>query len=906
MAESGVMYDDDGYLIATIHSWISSMSSSGSRPIRHTSALVALAVMTAVCVVAKTELQVAADIQRQREGVEKHQRPNKARVADFKSREEASVQKTEFLNDKLQDFFSTIYTHRYRDVDPKIRIECVEALGTWIVTLPTVFFEGQYLRYMGWMLSDTYGPMRHEVMKQLVEIMKSPDNHGGMSHFIERFRPRIIEMACQDSEPDVRASAVDLAFLIKEAGFIEPDDIDAIGKLIYDSEPKVRKAVVGFFVDCVNELYDSKLEDLGDKEEVEEMLAVDDEEDLDSPRTGWIKLKSIAEMLSSYDADDQDEMPSQLNTDSDFLNVSSNESRFSLAAQALYDKTPELKDWEMLAAYLLFDHSLSTKGKKTDRALKGSFKPSEKEEIILLEILNAVVKVGLTKVNHEKTKDRSKQRQANAELSEARETTARHLAGLIPKLLKKFGANPKTATVVLRLEHILNLGVFQELRQDSTAFAKLLDEISTQFKRHADRGVLSEAGAALLHARGYEELEEVTETRMQSLWEDTTNTLQKINRSGEISERGSFRDSVLEDLSHNLARIDKLASISNCVEPFETASNKDEVLPINILLDIVARGVFQEEDPERTILEDEVVLSAIRSSMFYFMWKVRALTESVSSGTAIDDFEIDTLRDWQDTFITNLVASLSSRATLDNVRRFATGTLLDLHILFSSLRPTASKARSTSANRHLQTLVKEIGPDVQPELTSIFELSEKHYAKKSKKKLVEPGDDEAPEDLESDDEDEDGEDVTESERQAEALKAEQQLCELTGKLVLAILAKVIDVSPPLKGKLTARLRRNSTRLGSNFKEVVAYLDEPKAKKARVAKGKQADKGAKSKVVIEEEEEDEEEDPFEEIEVEEGGEEDLRRRELLDEDPPVSVEDEEGAGGGGEEDEVMGD
>lgn len=887
-AESGVLYDEIA-LIETIHLWVATMTSSTSRPFRHTSTLVALTITSSLCAVAGKEMKVSADTLRFLNSEKKSKRPNKARLADIQKQLTASEKKNELLLEKIRDFFDTVYVHRYRDVDPRIRVECADALGTWMTTLPSLFFEGQYLRYMGWMLSDTHAPMRQEDLKQLIKIMKNKENHGGMSHFIERFRSRVVEMACRDSDPGVRASAVALVELIRGAGMIEPDEIDMIGRLIYDSEPKVRKAVVGFFVEGITELYDSKVEELGGKEELGEVLTEDDE-DTDSPRPGWIMLKSLAEILASYDTEDQDEMPSQINfaTDADFLDISARESRFSLAGKALYDKMPELRDWEMLAAYLLFDHSAKPKGSKAERAVRESYKPTGKEEVLLLEVLNAVVKLGITRV------DGARPKQGQTDLSEAIEANTRSLAALIPRLLKKFGANPKTVTVVLRLEHVLNLGVFQELRQDSTAYSQLLDEISAQFNGHADRAVLSEAGAALLHARGCEELEEVTEIKVQSLWEDAINTLRRINRAGDISVRGTFKVSVLADLSHNLARLDKLASISNCVEPFEASAGKGP-LPIDILLGIVGRGVFEEEDPDRTLVEDEVVLLAIRTSMFYFMWKVHNLTQSIASGVETVDNDIDRLRAWQDIFATNLVATLSSRATLDQVRLFATGTFLDLHVLFAGLR--LKKSQSIGAS-HLHALAKEVPSDVQIELASIFDLAERQYSKKGKKKLAEPGDDEAPQDLDSEPEDEE-EDATDSERHADTLKAEHQLCELTGKLVLAILAKVIDASGPLEGKLRSRIERNRTRLGPNFKEVIAHLDDSKkGKKSHKSKADQA--AAKSKEVVEEDDE----DPFAEVEPEEGTAEDLRRRELLEDDPPRSVEDDEG--GGVEDDDIMGD
>jgi cohesin complex subunit SA-1/2 len=910
------MYGESA-IIEAIHLWLATMSSSTSRPFRHTATLIALTVTSSLCTVVKNEVETAAKALRQLDGEKKKKSANKARLADFQNRVTANEQHKEAVGILIKDFFDTVYVHRYRDVDPKIRVECVEALGNWILELPDTFLDGEYLRYMGWMLSDTHVTMRQEVLKQLEKIMKNGNdgNLGRMHHFIERFRPRMVEIAARDAEPTVRASAVELIDKIREVGMLEPDDIDVIGKLIFDAEPMVRKALVGFFAANIKDLYESKVEELGGEEPLEDFLAVEDEDNYDTPRAGWIRLKCLAEILLSYDLEDQDEMPSQIDA-VDFLDVSGNDSRFTLAAQALYEKVPELKEWEMLAGYLLFDHSSRSRGTDTELALKESFKPSEKEELVLLEILNAVVKINLTQPEDSQ---KAKKRGGRIEISEARETIARHLAGLIPRLLKKFGADAKTATIVLRLEHVLNLGVFQELRQDSTAYAKLLDEISTQFSSHADKGVLSEAGASLLHARSFEELEEVTETKVQGLWENTTNALRKISKAGEMVVRGGLKNKVLTDLSHTLARLEQLASISNCVEPLEASSGNDGPLPINILLEIVARGVYEDlHDQDLDTLEDDIAISAMRSAMFYFMWKARDLTEAIKSGEDIPDLEIDHLKEWQDLLNANLTASFSSRGSLDPVRLLGAGTLIDMHVLFSTLIPkTNAKGKAQTQNpetiAYLQTLVREVEPEVQKELTLIFDALEKQYAKRSKKKLADPSEDEEPEDLDSEPEDEEDEAATDSERQSDMLKAEKQLCELTGKLVLAIIAKVIDASGPLKGKLKSRIIRNQQRLGPNFRQVLTYLDDPKpkAKKSHKSKAQQAADAAKKAAkekgarVVEEESDD---DPFADDEPEEGTAEDLRRRELVEDDEPLSPEENGEAPVIVEEDEddVMGD
>ncbi|KAJ8069364.1 hypothetical protein OCU04_003018 [Sclerotinia nivalis] len=924
MDASGALYDEDEPLMESIFHWMASMSSSNLRPFRHTATAVALTIATSTCQIAKEQIEIAAKTLRQLEGEKRNKRPNKGRLAEFEKKVRDGEGKKEILEERLKDIFDTIWVHRYRDVDPKIRIECIEAIGLWIHTLPSYWFDGQYLRYLGWMLTDAASTMRLEVVKQLIRIMKNSSNIPRLGTFIERFRPRIIEIATRDSDAAVRSNAVDLVDILRKGGMLEPDDIDVIGKLIFDSEPKVRKAVVAFFVENVKDVFEEKIEELGGEDALEEILTVDDD-DYDSPRASWIKLKCLAEVLQNYDVSDQDEMPNQIEqaTVERYLDFSGGESRFTLAAQALYEKMPELKEWEVLAGYLLHDHSSNPKGKGTNRALKETFKPEEAEEIILLEILNAVVKLNLNQLGEpDKSRDKSKKRNARAESAEIKETTARHLADIIPRLLKKFGAHPITATAVLRLEHSLNLGVFQELRQDSTGYAKLLDEISAQFSGHADKNVLTEASAAILHARSYEELEDVTESKLQTLWEDTTSILQNINKAGEVSVRGDFTDSILVELSTTLAKVEKLASISNCVEILEAETDSETPSPISIILDVVARGQLEEANPDIDAQEDEIVISAIRSAMFYFMWKVHSLTRSIASGEEISDNDIDSLKDCQETFIQNLVTALSSRSTLDPVRLLATGALLDLHVLFATLRPQATatgRKDPQDQHEHVQSLFKEITPEAQTELTSIFDHAEKHFAKKTKRRLEEPDDDEAPEDEPEDSEDED-EDSTENERQSEILKAEQQLCELTGKLILAILARVIDASGPVKGKLCKRIERNRARLGHNFKEVVAYLDEPKEKAKKnktkaqlVAAAAQAKKEALRMELEDEdvEEEEEDDDPFADAEPEEGTRADLKRRELIedvsgDEEGEAEVEENGDAADEDEDEDMLGD
>jgi cohesin complex subunit SA-1/2 len=234
--------------------------------------------------------------------------------------------------------------------------------------------------------------------------------------------------------------------------------------------------------------------------------------------------------------------------------------------------------------------------------------------------------------------------------------------------------------------------------------------------------------------------------------------------------------------------------------------------------------------------------------------------------------------------------------------------LCDLHLTLTGIRRSLDQWSAVGAAKKyagLLALIQEIKPGLIPELISVFDGAERAYAKKAKKHLNEPAEDEDPiDDDQLSDAEDDGE-MPAEEKRASELRAEKALCELAAKYVLAILANAVDQTGPHAGKLKKRLLRNSTKLGNNFNQTVALLDDKKMRDAEEAKKRRAASKAKSRqpaakqpakpalsaeIVVADDDEEDEED--EDEQPEEGTEEDLRRRELLDdpiEDPESEVE-----------------
>lgn len=918
MHETDVMYKDSD-LMENIHRWTASMSSSTLRPFRHTATTVALAMETALVEVARKLDDRVTKMTQQAESEKARKGKNKEKLASIQRSLDEANQNREICQEKIRDFFDTVFVHRYRDIDPKIRTECVDALGSWIWLLPSIFMQPEYLRYLGWMLSDTFPATRHEVLKQLGRIFKRDADKLG--HFIDRFRERLVEMATKDVDVGVRVVAISVIETLKSRGMLEPNEIDAIGKLIFDSELRVRKAVVEFFAGCVNDSIESKIEDMGGDEAIDEIFGEDQEAEFYVPRRDWISIKCLAEILAVYDSQFEDEQPTEpprpLDIAVDLFSAAAPETRISMATQVLYEKIDHIRNWEVLAGYLLYDHTISTSSSKSkvrssEKALKAAVAPEGREEAILLEMLCSAVKLSLSQSAEAKKKPKLE--------TDMQEETGINLATLIPKLLKKFGAEPSTASLVLRLEHFLDLNVLQQLRQDFTTYARLLDEICTQFNRHVDRGVITEATSSLLHARQYEELAELADSRISVLWENVVNSLRNFDKSGELSMRGDLDAELLADLTNVLMKISKLAAIADCVDVLSTPSQDENSSSpaIEILARIVHRGKIATVDEELDDLEDEAVSYAIKGCQFYFMWKVRSFTLAVHSGANVAGTDVDRLNMLRKTYQTNLISTLSSRGTNDDLRLFSTGALCDLHVLFSGLRKTVEVTPNAGRKYpSLELLFEEIPPAlITAELIEIFDSAERAYAKRAKKTLNEPADDEDPLDDDEFEDDVDEEELTPDERKGRELKAERALCELASRYAMAILGGMLDVSGPAAGKLRRRMKRNANKLGANFKEVVSFLDEGKLaeriaggtggkskknahrnRKPASGPGAEKKKAVSEEVVVEDDSDDDNEgNPFEE-----GTEEDLRRRGLLDEEnaheevagtPPDVAEDED--------------
>ena len=298
--------------------------------------------------------------------------------------------------------------NRYRDTDPNIRAECVHSMGVWFSKYPAHFLDGTYLRYVGWVLSDANIHVRLEAVKALSLAYAQTEyiGAGALQHFTERFKPRLVEMAMNDTELSVRVAVVQVLQAIDEHGLLEDEQRERLCLLVFDEENKMRRAVGGFVKGVWQESVDERL--VGRKPNAKDkkragikafaMLLVQWGRALD-------KGKGLRDDDDMDDDGDQSEGSSKQARRKEVVNLVGPEqkSRTALAVEALWDDVEPVTDWETLLDVLLLDHSAGEEGSAHNTNRRNKHNPGdtivddvwrldEVEEAVLLEVLLATLR----------------------------------------------------------------------------------------------------------------------------------------------------------------------------------------------------------------------------------------------------------------------------------------------------------------------------------------------------------------------------------------------------------------------------------------------------------------------------------------------------------------------------------
>lgn len=283
-------------------------------------------------------------------------------------------------------------------------------MGLWFSKYPSHFLDGTYLRYVGWVLSDSNTQVRLEAVRALSLAYAQNEyiGAGALQHFTERFKPRLVEMAMGDTELSVRVAVIQVLQAINTHGLLEDEQTEKLCLLIFDEEAKVRKAVSGFVKGVWEEGVDERLVGRRATERKDKQRA--GIKVLASLLVQWSRaLDATTRGEEDDDEDDtsQSEAPTRRAKGKAVAALfgTKEKGRTALAVEALWDQVEPVSDWETLLDILVLDHSAvgeegssqgrrrgTGKGAARDANVDEVWRLEEVEESVLLEVFIAALR----------------------------------------------------------------------------------------------------------------------------------------------------------------------------------------------------------------------------------------------------------------------------------------------------------------------------------------------------------------------------------------------------------------------------------------------------------------------------------------------------------------------------------
>jgi hypothetical protein len=139
----------------------------------------------------------------------------------------------------MSEFISAVFVHRFRDIDKGVRLCCIKALGEWVTFHPSMFYDNQYLKYLGWSLNDKKADVRIQALQILKELYSTEDAQR-LGSFIDRFKSRILQIASCDVDKAATSAGLQLAEQLASASIVSDDDVDKILVLLNDPDASIR------------------------------------------------------------------------------------------------------------------------------------------------------------------------------------------------------------------------------------------------------------------------------------------------------------------------------------------------------------------------------------------------------------------------------------------------------------------------------------------------------------------------------------------------------------------------------------------------------------------------------------------------------------------------------------------
>lgn len=241
--ENGALYNSDAEadtitlsspLMTSITAWLFALSASNVRSFRFVSTTIVLAIQSRLCQLATSNTTSSEKLQKNLENAKKtgkkNQRAQERKIALINESIQSTKLQGDTITEYMSDIFLNVFLHRYRDIDPQIRMECLRGLFQWMLSDSETFLLSDYLRYFGWLLSDPHTAVKEEVLHLLTRLYRHACSSketlaSNFRLFTEGFKQQLLNMIWYEVHLGVKTQLLSLYSEIYKLGFLDDSDI---------------------------------------------------------------------------------------------------------------------------------------------------------------------------------------------------------------------------------------------------------------------------------------------------------------------------------------------------------------------------------------------------------------------------------------------------------------------------------------------------------------------------------------------------------------------------------------------------------------------------------------------------------------------------------------------------------
>uniref|UniRef100_A0A164Z0G5 SCD domain-containing protein n=1 Tax=Daucus carota subsp. sativus TaxID=79200 RepID=A0A164Z0G5_DAUCS len=535
--QNGPLYDQ--VLFDKCINFIIALSCTPPRVYRQVASLMGLQLVTSFINVAKvlgaqretTQRQLNAEMKKTSDG---------PRVESLKNRVTVTHENITMVEGMMRKIFTGLFVHRYRDIDPDIRMSCIQSLGVWIQSYQSLFLQDLYLKYLGWTLNDKSAGVRKASVLALQNLYEVDDNVPSLGLFTERFYKRMLELA-DDIDISVAVCAIGLVKQLLRHQLVPDEELGSLYDLLIDDPPDIRRAIGALVYDhlIAQKFNSSQSHSSGEEDDSSEVHLVR-------------MLKILGEfqedqILSIYVIDDVWE----------FMNA--------------------MKDWKRIISMLLSENS--------------STELTNEDITNLTWLLCASVKKSVGERIVPATDNRkqyyTKAQRETIEINRKNITVA--MMKNYPQLLRKYMVDDAKVPLLVEIIVYMNLELYSLKRQEQN-FKTVLQLIKDAFFKHGEKDVLRSCVKAIIFcsSESHGELQDFAQNKLKELEDEL---IAKLKSSIKEVADGDDEYSLLVNLKRlyelQLARAVPIDSVyDEIVNTLENFRNMDDEVVSFLLLNM--------------------------------------------------------------------------------------------------------------------------------------------------------------------------------------------------------------------------------------------------------------------------------------------------------------------------------